>query len=118
MTSSYTEENKNNNDENEENVTHKIEEGDVTSSNADKKDAVTEIAAAELSKEESKELNRKMWKLISDQWFWSSVGIFGSAAFGAIFPVWGLLLAKTQRYMKLIQILFITLNTITNTIQI
>ena len=97
MTSSDTEDNKNNNDENEENVTHKIEEGDITSSNVDKKDAVTEVAG-ELSKEESKELNRKMWKLITEQWFWSSVGIFGSAAFGAIFPVWGLLLAKTQRY--------------------
>jgi ATP-binding cassette subfamily B (MDR/TAP) protein 1 len=94
MTASDADDNKNNT-EVEENITHKIEDGDLTSS-AEKKSTAVE-ATVELSKDESKVLNKKMWALITEQWFWSSVGIFGSAAFGAIFPVWGLLLAKTQR---------------------
>ena len=95
MTSSSDDENNNANID-EASVVHKIDENEVLTEKKRKLSAVDEITV-EIGKEESKKLNTKMWALISEQWFWTSVGIFGSAAFGAIFPVWGLLLAKTQR---------------------
>jgi len=50
----------------------------------------------EYSKEESKVVNRKIWGMIFSQPFWLLTGLLGSASFGAVFPVWGLLLAKVQ----------------------
>lgn len=96
MTGTDAEDNKSSNEE-EANVIHKIEDGDLSSSSVVKKEIVVDEMSAELTKEESKELNKKMWRLISDEWFWSSIGIFGAATFGTIFPVWGMLLAKTQK---------------------
>lgn len=39
---------------------------------------------------------RKVWALAFKNKLWLAVGLFGSAVFGAVFPVWGLALAKTQ----------------------
>lgn len=38
----------------------------------------------------------KVWALAFKNKLWLAIGLFGSAVFGAVFPVWGLALAKTQ----------------------
>ena len=51
---------------------------------------------AEISKEEAKMLNRKIWALVLQYKLWMLVALVGSLIFGCIFPLWGLILAKTQ----------------------
>jgi ATP-binding cassette, subfamily B (MDR/TAP), member 1 len=36
----------------------------------------------------------RLWKLICQSWLWLTVGVAGAAVFGAIFPIWGYLLAN------------------------
>jgi ATP-binding cassette subfamily B (MDR/TAP) protein 1 len=50
----------------------------------------------ELSKDESSELWWKMWGLMLKHPYWMLTGIAGACIFGAIFPLWGMLLAQTQ----------------------
>lgn len=57
--------------------------------------ANSEIKMA-LTKEESTQLSRRIWALVLHYKFWLSVTILGSMVFGSVYPVWGLLLAKTQ----------------------
>lgn len=50
----------------------------------------------EISKEEARDLNRKMWALVLQYKLWMFVALTGALVFGSIFPLWGLILAKTQ----------------------
>ena len=56
----------------------------------------TAPAAVEISKEEARALNRKMWALVLQYKLWMLVALLGALIFGCIFPLWGLILAKTQ----------------------
>lgn len=56
-----------------------------------------------LSNKDSDALNRednetlsKIWAMIVKHPLWMLAGLLGAATFGAIFPIWGLILAKTQ----------------------
>lgn len=64
---------------------------------AESEEVVEEVKAdkEELSKEESSVLRSRIWELIMKQKVWFAVSILGAAIFGAIFPVWGLLLGKS-----------------------
>ena len=55
-----------------------------------------EVAEGNMSKEEEKSLTRNIQAMLMKHPFWLAISLFGSALFGAMFPMWGLLLAKTQ----------------------
>jgi len=38
----------------------------------------------------------RIWAIMRPHWIWLCVGILGAAAFGAVFPLWGLVLAEAQ----------------------
>lgn len=48
----------------------------------------------ELSKEEASRVSKRIWGMILKHKLWFLLAILGAAVFGAIFPVWGLLLGK------------------------
>jgi ABC-type multidrug transport system fused ATPase/permease subunit len=50
---------------------------------------------------ESKMISRRMWKLVMAHPWWLFAGVLGSAVFGAVFPVWGFMLAKSQQMFYL-----------------
>jgi hypothetical protein len=58
-------------------------------------------SSSNLSPQEIKEMNKKfrnkVWSLVFKHKLWFIVGLFGAAVFGAVFPLWGLTLAKAQR---------------------
>ena len=53
-------------------------------------------AEVEIPKEEASKLNRKIWALVLQYKAWLLVALSGAIIFGSIFPLWGLILAKTQ----------------------
>ena len=53
-------------------------------------------AEPELTKAEIKALNAKVYALIFTQARWMLLALLGASIFGSIFPLWGLILAKTQ----------------------
>jgi ATP-binding cassette subfamily B (MDR/TAP) protein 1 len=71
--------------------------------NEDQKKAVSEQAVKlePLSKEASKSVSRKIWSLMLEHPFLFLIGLLGGACFGAVFPVWGLLLANSQNMFYL-----------------
>jgi len=54
------------------------------------------VVAVELSKQEASQVSKKIWALMREHPLWLCTGCVGAAVFGAIFPVWGLLLSRTQ----------------------
>jgi ATP-binding cassette, subfamily B (MDR/TAP), member 1 len=58
--------------------------------------SVTEDAAVLEDKEVSKNVSRRIWGLIFKHYGWFTLGISGGAVFGAMFPVWGLILARAM----------------------
>jgi ATP-binding cassette, subfamily B (MDR/TAP), member 1 len=50
----------------------------------------------DLTPEEKKELNHRVWALILEHKGWLFLGLLGAAIFGAVFPLWGYILAKAQ----------------------
>jgi ATP-binding cassette, subfamily B (MDR/TAP), member 1 len=57
---------------------------------------VASVQDDDLTPEEKKELNRRVWALILEHKGWLFVGLLGAAIFGAVFPLWGYILAKAQ----------------------
>ena len=72
--------------------------------NTDKKAASTKEKSKEtipveketLSKAESRMLSKKIWSMIYEHYVWLVLALLGAAIFGAIFPCWGLVLARSQ----------------------
>jgi ATP-binding cassette, subfamily B (MDR/TAP), member 1 len=50
----------------------------------------------DLTPDEKSKLNKRVWALILKNPFWLMVGLVGAATFGAVFPVWGMILAKAE----------------------
>jgi ATP-binding cassette, subfamily B (MDR/TAP), member 1 len=50
----------------------------------------------DLTPQEKKELNRRIWVLILQHKGWLLIGLLGAAVFGTVFPLWGYVLAKAQ----------------------
>eukprot|EP01035_Chromulina_nebulosa_P018834 gene18834-24615_t len=55
-----------------------------------------EITTEAIDKEEEIQVKKRIWELIYQHKIWFILGLSGAATFGAVFPVWGLLLADTQ----------------------
>ena len=66
-----------------------VDAKDSKKAKADEEDALTKAA--------NKAAWGKIWHLIMQHPLWFTTALLGAAVFGAIFPSWGLLLAKTQR---------------------
>ena len=54
------------------------------------------VVAPLVSKEEAKVLRRRAWALVWQRPIWLLIALFGSAVVGAMFPLWGYLLAHAQ----------------------
>lgn len=65
------------------------------------KSNINAVDKPEISKEEAKKIGRKVWGLISRYPAWLITGFLGSLFFGAVFPCWGYLLARTQNMFYL-----------------
>ena len=80
-------------------------EGSVLASEEKKKTVSEQVGKAvtsePLSKEVSKSVSRKIWSLMLEHPGLFLIGLLGGACFGAVFPVWGLLVANSQNMFYL-----------------
>jgi ATP-binding cassette subfamily B (MDR/TAP) protein 1 len=67
----------------------------------DDKVAAPVVEEAPIDPEESKRISRRMWKLVMAHPGWLFTGFCGAAVFGAVFPCWGLMLARSQEMFYL-----------------
>lgn len=71
-------------------------EAEVAKKLAVQEEQVEEKAKVEISKEESKMLKAKIWDMILQYPIWFLIACIGSSMVGAMFPIWGVLLAKSM----------------------
>ncbi len=74
----------------------KTPRGGASTTNGASETDRTDDSEDKIPKEEETKLMRNIQSMIFKHPFWLGVSLFGSAAFGSMFPCWGLLLAKTQ----------------------
>eukprot|EP01036_Dinobryon_divergens_P051109 gene51109-68420_t len=100
------------NDENEQNTDEESKEGGAdlehktSTDHKERKKSSADVAVPDLevvkatetavNQINAKRVNRKVWGMIFRQPIWVFFGVLGSITFGAVFPVWGLVLAKVQ----------------------
>lgn len=63
---------------------------------ASKVDPTVKVVEEVIDEAEKSLLWKRSWDLVYENILWLALGIFGACTFGAIFPCWGMLLAKTQ----------------------
>jgi ATP-binding cassette subfamily B (MDR/TAP) protein 1 len=54
------------------------------------------VISVAMAKEESTRLSRMIWGVVLEHKLWLFLAFLGALIFGAVFPLWGYLLAKTQ----------------------
>jgi ATP-binding cassette subfamily B (MDR/TAP) protein 1 len=59
------------------------------------------VEEAPIDEDESKRISRRMWSMVMAHPGWLATGFFGAAVFGAVFPCWGLMLARSQQMFYL-----------------
>lgn len=59
------------------------------------------IEDPELTKEQKRELSNRIWTTVLKHKVWLGVAFIGAALSGCVFPLWGLLLGKTQNLFYL-----------------
>jgi len=82
----------------EQEETEKVRKMSVHSDDQKAAKVVTVTAVVEevVDEKEKDLLWKRSWGLVNENIVWLALGIFGACTFGAIFPCWGMLLAKTQ----------------------